>query len=211
MELRKNGMKWTYEKYNGQADAIDRRYAEEVVSQYVDFQSRLTNNLYATVGIRFDDHTAAGREHSERVSLAYLFDDKNTKLKSSYGTGIKYPSLYEFYKNAGSSSLGAEHGRSYDFGIEKSFPEKGIKFDIIYFNHKYEDMIEGWLSTGHVLKNVSGTVKSQGIELFSQYKFNNILNFDLNYTYNSTYDGADFDDPDLGPQSQGAFTNSQIS
>ena len=75
--------------------------------------------------------------------IAYLFDDKNTKLKSSYGTGIKYPSLYEFYKNAGSSSLGAEHGRSYDFGIEKSFPEKGIKFDITYFNHKYEDMIEG--------------------------------------------------------------------
>ena len=35
-----------YEKNNGQTDAIDRRYAEEVVSQYIDFQSRLTNNLY---------------------------------------------------------------------------------------------------------------------------------------------------------------------
>lgn len=199
-----------YEKYNGRDDAIDRKYAEEVISQYVDFQSRLTNNLYATAGIRFDDHTAAGREHSERVSVAYLFDDKNTKLKSSYGTGIKYPSLYEFYKNAGSSSLGAEHGRSYDFGIEKSFAEKGIRFDITYFNHKYEDMIEGQKRTGWVLQNVSGTVRSQGIELFSQYKFSDILNFDLNYTYNSTYDGADFDDPDMGSQSNGAFTNSQI-
>ena len=199
-----------YEKYNGRDDAIDRRYAEEVVSQYVDFQSRLTNNLYATAGIRFDDHTAAGREHSERVSLAYLFDDKNTKLKSSYGTGIKYPSLYEFYKNEGNSSLGAEHGKSFDFGMEKSFPEKGIRFDITYFNHKYEDMIEGQKRTGWLPQNVSGTVRSQGIELFSQYKFSNILNFDLNYTYNSTYDGADFDDPDMGPDSNGLFTNSQL-
>ena len=45
-----------YEKYNGRDDAIDRRYGEEVVSQYVDFQSRLTNNLYVTAGIRFDEH-----------------------------------------------------------------------------------------------------------------------------------------------------------
>ena len=199
-----------YEKNNGQPDAIDRRYAEEVVSQYIDFQSRLTNNLYVTAGMRFDDHSAAGSENSKRASIAYLFDDKNTKLKSSYGTGIKYPALYEFYKNEGTTSLVAETGRSYDIGIEKAYPEKGIKFDITYFNHKYEDMIEGQKRTGWVVQNVSGTVRSKGLELFSQYKLSNSINFDLNYTYTSTYDGADFDDPDVGPQSNGAFTNSQL-
>ncbi len=199
-----------YEKYNGQSDAIDRRYAEEIVSQYIDFQSRLTNNLYATAGIRFDDHSAAGSENSERVSVAYLFDNKNTKLKSSYGTGIKYPALYEFYKNEGSSLLKAERGRSYDFGIEKSFLEKRIKFDITYFNHKYYNLIEGQKRTVWKPQNVSGTVRSKGIELFSKYNFNNKINFGLNYTYNSTYDGADFDDPDIGPGSNGAFTNSQL-
>ena len=71
-------------------------------------------------------------------------------------------------------------------------------------------MIEGQLRTNWKPHNVSGTVRSHGIELFSKYKPNNILNFDLNYTYNSTYDGADFDDPDMGPQSNGAFTNSQL-
>jgi len=199
-----------YEKYNNRSYAEDHKMGEEVVSEYIDFQSRLTNNLYATAGIRLDDHTAAGRERSERVSIAYLFDDKNTKLKSSYGTGIKYPSLYEFYKNKGSSSLKAERGKSYDFGIEKFFPTKGIKFDITYFNHKYYDLIEGQKRTGWKPQNVSGTVRSQGIELFSSYKLNNILNVDLNYTYSSTYDGADFDDPDMGPNSNGTFINSQL-
>jgi outer membrane cobalamin receptor len=132
-----------FEQFNGFAKAIDFKSGQEVVSQYIDYQSRLTNNLYATVGIRFDDHSQAGTEDSERISLAYLFDDKNTKLKTSYGTGIKYPSLYEFYINANSSSLVAEHGRSYDIGLEKSFPEQRLNFDITYFNHKYVDMIEG--------------------------------------------------------------------
>jgi len=199
-----------FEQFNGFAKAIDFKSGQEVVSQYIDYQSRLTNNLYATVGIRFDDHSQAGTEDSERISLAYLFDDKNTKLKTSYGTGIKYPSLYEFYINANSSSLVAEHGRSYDIGLEKSFPEQRLNFDITYFNHKYVDMIEGQKRTGHKLQNVSGTVRSEGVELVSKFKPNNVINFNLNYTYNSTYDGADFDDPDMGPLSNGTFTNSQL-
>ena len=34
-------------------------------------------------------------EDSHRATLAYVFDDKTTKLKSSYGTGYRFPSLYE--------------------------------------------------------------------------------------------------------------------
>jgi len=195
-----------YEKKNGFNDSVDFKSGQEVVSQYIDFQSRLTNNLYATAGIRFDEHSQSGNEDSERVTLAYLFDDKKTKLKTSYGTGIKYPSLYEFYDNANTSSLVAEHGRSYDFGLEKSFPEKGLNFEISYFNHKYEDMIEGQDRTGYVSQNVSGAVRSQGVELTSKFKPNNILNFNLNYTYSSTYDGADFDDP----AKPSYFINSQM-
>ena len=168
-----------YEKKNGFNDSVDFKSGQEVVSQYIDFQSRLTNNLYATAGIRFDEHSQSGNEDSERVTLAYLFDDKNTKLKTSYGTGIKYPSLYEFYDNANTSSLVAEHGRSYDFGLEKSFPEKGLNFDITYFNHNYKDMIEGQDRTGYVSQNVSGIVRSQGVEFISRFKPSNFLNFNL--------------------------------
>ena len=69
-----------------------------VTSQYFDYQSRLTQNLYATFGARFDEHSLAGdgsNEDSHRATLAYISDDKSTKLKSSYGTGYRFPSLYE--------------------------------------------------------------------------------------------------------------------
>ena len=55
---------------------------------YFDVQNRLTENLYTTFGMRFDEHSAAGNEDSHRVSFAYLTDDKKTKIKGSYGTVI---------------------------------------------------------------------------------------------------------------------------
>ena len=66
-------------------------------SSYYDFQSRLTENIYGTFGSRFDDNSIAENEDSHRASLAYLFDDKLTKLKASWGTGFRYPSLYEMF------------------------------------------------------------------------------------------------------------------
>ena len=169
-----------------------------VTSSYFDYQSRVTNNIYATFGSRFDEHKHAGNEDSHRATLAYLFDDKTTKLKSSYGTGFRFPSLYELnWLNSFNSSMKAETSKSFDFGIEKSFSDLGLSIDASYFNIKYNDTIEGWKGTGTWESyNFPGVVKSQGLELISKWKKSDKLNFDLNYTYTSTYDGAEQDDPD---------------
>ena len=168
-----------------------------VTSSYFDYQSRFTNNIYATFGSRFDEHKHAGNEDSHRATLAYLFDDKSTKLKSSYGTGFRFPSLYEFfYQDAGTHNLVAEKSEGFDFGIEKSFSDLGLSIDATYFNLKYYDTLEAWNTSGWLAQNLPGTVKSQGLELISKWKKSDKLNFDLNYTYTSTYDGAEQDDPD---------------
>ena len=188
----------------------DFRKGEEVTSQYFDLQSKLTENLYSTIGVRFDQHTQDLNEDSERVSLAYFSNALAATFKSSYGTGIKFPSLYEYYKSASPSSLVAEKGRSFDFGVQKNFVDKGLDVDLTFFNHKYEDTIEGWKSASWTPKNRPGVVRTRGLELLSKFKPKKDLNFGLGYTYNSTYDGADFDDPDLGPGSAGDFLNSQL-
>jgi len=182
-----------------------------VTSQYFDYQSRLTNNIYATFGARFDEHSLAGggsNEDSHRATLAYVFDDKTTKLKSSYGTGYRFPSLYEMLfvwntrNNGGKDSLpyvSAENSRSYDFGIEKSISPDLI-IDLTYFNVKYFDALEGWsgnkaAGSGSTTQNSISTTKSQGLEFMSKYKLNDMLNFVFNYTYTQTYDGAEYDNP----------------
>ena len=170
-----------------------------VTSSYFDFQSRVTKNIYATFGSRFDEHNHAGNEDSHRATLAYLFNDKSTKLKSSYGTGFRFPSLYELnWLNSFNSSMTAETSKSFDFGIEKSFLNLGLSIDASYFNLKYDDALEGWKGPkgDWSTNNFPGVVKSQGLELISKWKKSETLNFGMNYTYTSTYDGAEQDDPD---------------
>ena len=80
-----------------------------------------------------------------------------------------------------------------------------------YFNLKYDDVLEGWktgTSSGlaYTTQNMPGTVKSQGLELVSKWNVNNNLNFGLNYTYTSTYDGAEQDDPNKSA----SYTNAQM-
>ena len=179
-----------------------------VTSSYIDYQSRVTKNIYVTFGSRFDEHSLAGNEDSHRATLAYLFDDKSTKLKSSYGTGFRFPSVYEiFYIDSKYDNLSrAENSKSFDIGIEKSFFNLGLDIDASYFNIKYHDALEGWATSGWATQNQTGTVKSQGFELISKWKKSEILNFNLNYTYTSTYDGAEADDPNRNQ----AYTNNQM-
>ncbi len=187
--------------------------SSHVISQYFDYQSRITNNIYATFGARFDEHSFAGNEDSHRATLAYVFDDKATKLKSSYGTGYRFPSLYEtFYVwnsanncisgGANCRAIGhkkAETSQSYDFGIEKTI-NPNLSIDLSYFNIKYKDALEGWTGntaagSGSTTQNSQSTTKSQGLEFMSNLKLNEMINFGLNYTYTQTYDGAEHDNP----------------
>ena len=187
-----------------------------VTSNFFDFQSRFTNNIYFTFGSRFDEHSIAGNEDSHRVTIAYLFDDKSLKIKSSYGTGFRYPSLYEmfFVYAANSQSLEnvkAENSQSFDIGFEKLINELDLNIEATYFNLKYDDVLEGWKTgsssgSAYTTQNMPGTVKSQGFEIISKWTPSDLINFALNYTYTSTYDGAEQDDPDKSS----SYTNSQM-
>ena len=193
-----------------------RKEGFQTSSAYIDYQKRFTKNLYGTLGARLDEHSLVGKEDSRRATLAYLFDDKTTKLKASYGTGFRFPSLYEAYYVYGAhpkvrEGLKAETSESFDIGIEKSFFDLGLNIDLSYFNTKYIDAIEGWSgNTEHAqwgnTRNSPSTTNSQGLELLSKWKTNDSLNFDFNYTYTSTYDGSEQDDPDKNSD----YYNSQM-
>jgi outer membrane receptor protein involved in Fe transport len=105
----------------------------------------------------------------------------------------------------------AENSKSFDIGFEKIFKDKNLNLEATYFNLKYDDVLEGWKTgdssgSAYTTQNMPGTVKSQGLELISKWIPSEFLNFDLNYTYTSTYDGAEQDDPDKSS----SYTNAQM-
>ena len=126
----------------------------------------------------------------------------------------EYGTYWHVADGYGSASYGlqrAENSKSFDVGIEKSFLNTGLDIDVSYFNVKYHDVLEGWeQNTGGggswTTQNDPGKVKTEGFELVSKWKTNDRLNFGFNYTYTSSYDGAEADNPDRNE----SYTNNQL-
>ena len=171
---------------------------ESVHSQYLDIQFRPKEKLYSTLGLRRDDHTTAGDYMTGRGTIAYNLDNLS-KIRASYGTGIRYPSLYDYFYGTvvtNKEDLGAEKSKSFDIGYEKFFENINTNFNISAFNIIYNDPLEGWESNSWEVRNSNGKIKSKGVELSTLWKPKNNFKVGINYNYNKTYDGADCDDPD---------------
>ena len=95
---------------------------EAIYSQFLDLQFRPSENLYSTIGLRRDDHTTAGAYNTSRITMAYKLDG-NSKIRSSYGTGLRYPTLYDYFYGTVVSKkedLKPEKSKSFDIGLELS-------------------------------------------------------------------------------------------
>ena len=172
---------------------------EEIHSQYVDYQFRPYENIYATIGGRNDMHTTAGDEQSYRVTGAYDLGS-NSKIRSSYGTGFLFPALYESgqygWSNQVVDKINAEKTTSFDVGYETYFNNLNLGFNITYFDIVVEDPIMGSNITSFQ-DNVPGAENtSKGIELALNWTDNEKINIGFNYTFTKSYSGMDCDKPE---------------
>ena len=70
---------------------------------YVQDQVAIDRRWFGTIGARLDDHEQFGRAFTWRVAPAYLHRETGTKLRASYATGFKAPSLFQLYGNSASA------------------------------------------------------------------------------------------------------------
>jgi len=171
---------------------------EEIHSQYVDYQFRPYENIYATIGGRNDIHTTAGDEQSYRATTAYDLGG-NSKIRSSYGTGFLFPALYETGQYGWTVQtkdlINAEKTTSFDIGYETYFDTLDLDFKITYFDILIEDPLMMSNITNYQ-ENISGAENtSKGIELATNWTDNKKLNIGFNYTLTKSYSGMDCDKP----------------
>ncbi len=175
---------------------------EEINSQYFDFQLRPMEKLYSTIGVRRDNHSIAGAYHTGRATMAYKIDS-SSKIRSSIGTGLRFPSLNEYYFGSSvlnRSSLVPEESLSFDFGIDKKIEESNLSFSATVFNIDYENYIGGWATNtdngnSYVQKNTSATNYSRGLEFNSKWKPKENLSFNFGYTFTKSHDGSTCSNP----------------
>jgi outer membrane receptor for ferrienterochelin and colicin len=184
---------------------MDKPADEHIFSQYFDYQFRPLENVYSTIGLRSDEHSLAGRKKSGRATLAYKLDSKR-KIRSSFGTGIRFPSLYDYHYADGNTAasgggsvsgdgysgmtleeLKAERGISYDLGYDTSI--KNLNLNLTYFNIKQKNPLVSDSRNNWKMRNENGVNTSEGIELMANWRpKNKKMGIDINYTFTDSYD-----------------------
>jgi len=123
----------------------------------------------------------------------------NSKIRSSYGIGFLFPSLYESagyaYTRTSSDNMNAERTSSFDIGYETYFDTLDLGFNITYFDIEIEDPLMG-SNVDFIQQNYAGGKNtSKGIELATNWTDNKKLNIGFNYTLTKSYSGMDCDKP----------------
>jgi outer membrane receptor for ferrienterochelin and colicins len=121
----------------------------ENLSLYAQDEYQIFDPLYLVFGVRFDDHSEFGSQWTPRTSLVYnMFD--NLRLKASYGTGFRAPSISELfitsYRSQGkriyepNPDLDPETSKSYEIGLEGVY--KCFQGRIIAFKNEIDNLID---------------------------------------------------------------------
>ena len=148
---------------------------------------RLWNSLFLTGSVRADFNDMFGDVVTYRGTGAYIFAETGTKLRGSWGTGIKNPTLYELYGSdplfEGNPDLQPESGEGWDVGLDQPLFDGRLTVETTYFDQKIDDLIS---SAGGTVNNVEGESKIHGVELGLSARVTDGLTVRASYTWLET-------------------------
>ena len=98
-------------------------------SGYAELQSDITADIFNAASLRYDDNSYFGSDVTFREAPAWLIRSTGTKLKASFGTGFKAPTLSEMFESFpafgfyANPDLRPEKSTGYDAGFEQSLAD----------------------------------------------------------------------------------------
>lgn len=172
----------------GPYDSIWSKQTARTNSVYLQDQINIQDHWFSTIGVRLDDHDRFGSQTTYRFTTAYLIKQSGTKLKGSYGTGFKAPSLYQLYSSYGSPNLKPDKSSGWDLGLEQGLPFLKTTFGATWFKNRYSQMIDFDMNTW-TYTNVA-KAHTQGLELTTAVQPLDELSLRFAYTYMETEDDS---------------------
>jgi len=156
-------------------------------------QVNVEDRLLLTAGVRQDSYNVFGDATTYRVTGGYLFHETGTKIRASYATGFRAPTLNDlFFQNANNPDLKPEKSQSMDVGIEQRLLKDKLTLSAGYFWNRFRDLIQFVTSPtcppatfGTCPVNIANS-KSYGWELGFQYAVTKNLDLRGQYTMTMT-------------------------
>ncbi len=166
-------------------------------------QLNLWDRVFGTAGVRQDEYNVFGSATTYRVTGGYLVKETGTKLRGSYATGFRAPTINQlFFPGFGNPNLKPEKSQALDVAIEQALPNDRGSISVGYFWTRYRNLILSIFdpgvctapgSFGFCAQNV-GLAKAEGVEVSTKLKLYRdgpwMKNLDLliQYTYAATRD-----------------------
>lgn len=155
------------------------------------------DRLNVVAGFRYDDNSSFGSKVSPRFSANYHLVETNTRIKGSYGEGIKNPSFFDLFSSFGNPDLEAEENTSWDVGVEQDLTimDSDVTVAVTYFDQEFDELIQ---FVGFAIENFGESV-ARGIETEVRVALPCNLMLSGMYTYllDAEYESDPLDGKDL--------------
>lgn len=154
---------------------------------YGEWAAEPVENLFLTLGARYDENEQFGDHTTMRATAAYLFDlipgEGETKLRASVGTGFRAPSLFELFDLfSGDPTLREEQGDGFDVGFDQPLWDDALTVAVTYFDQTIDDEIRFDPNLFIYIQN-PGSSSSQGVETRVTLIPTDNVTIEASYTY----------------------------
>jgi vitamin B12 transporter len=155
---------------------------------YVELQTNFSDRFFFAANGRIDDNKAFGEHDTFRLAPAFIVPWTETKLKASYGTGFKAPSLGQLYLNFpafnffSNPNLKPETSSGWDVGFEQPLLNKALLFGVTYYHNDFKDLISSFTTTVLSTWTNIGVATTEGTESFLQWNVSPWLSFRADVT-----------------------------
>ncbi|GAU84522.1 TonB-dependent siderophore receptor [Bosea sp. BIWAKO-01] len=155
---------------------------------FAELQSNFGDRLFMVSNIRYDDDETFGGHTTYRFAPAYIVPGTETKLKASYGTGFKAPTLSERFSDFrpasnffGNPNLKPEESRGWDLGFEQPLLADKVRFGATYFHNDIENLIVTNVARDSYANIGKATTK--GVEAFAALEISPQFKVRADYTF----------------------------
>lgn len=164
-------------------------YAGEIKGEYWE-------SLFLSASLRHDDNDAFDDFTTWRTAGSWRVLETPLRLHASYGTGVKYPALFEQFGRfppffVPNPLLKPEEAEGWDAGIELSFLDRRFVVDATYFESDLENKIRSKFPS---MINLPGISTREGWELSGTAQIMEGLTLSANYTRLSAKDSTGLDE-----------------
>jgi len=164
-------------------DAIHRPISFGITTNagYGELQSDFGGGFYNSASIRLDDNSRYGSKVTWHLAPVWSIAATGTRLKATFGTGFKAPSLQQLFGPFGHNpNLKPETSTGYDVGVEQSLLDGALSGGVTWFHNDVRNLIN---YDAHFTPINIDKARTRGVESFVAWKPMDVLTLRADYTY----------------------------